>query len=69
MNIRFGHKVGIEGDDGNGDVSISKFLFVLTQLRHMLTAGDSAQMSVEYQQQPTAFVIGKPMFTATNVRQ
>ncbi len=44
-------------------------VLVLSQLRQMLSARQSAEVTMEYQQQPTASVIRKAMKSSTGVRQ
>ena len=68
LNVRFGHEVGVKGNDGNVDVSFFELQFVLTQLRHMVTARQSAQMPMKHQQQPTALIVSDLMLVADDVR-
>ena len=47
-------RTALKRHNGNPDTEPAKCAFLLPQLRQMLTAGQSSQMSVEHQQQPAA---------------
>ena len=48
-DIRHGHRSGIEGNYADFDISLVKLLLVLSQLRQMLPAWQSAEMPMKDQ--------------------
>lgn len=69
FDIGLSHKVRIERHDGDGDIPVLNFLFVLTQLRQMFTTGQSPQMPMEHQQQPAAGIVFQTMSSPVDIRQ
>ena len=53
-DIAFHKRTALERHNGDAHIEPAKSIFLLPQLRQMLTAGQSSQMAVEHQQQPMA---------------
>lgn len=57
LDIRLHERAEFERDDDHANVLPFEFRLDLPQLRQMFTAGESAQMSMEHQQQPVAGIV------------
>ena len=60
---------GLERHDDDAQAESREFALVPSQLRQMLPAGQSAEVSVEDQQKPPAPVVLQPMDSARGVLQ
>jgi len=59
----------IECHDRDLDSQTVELRFLLPQLRQMLSAGESAQMTMEYQQEPASGVLLEPINDSVGVGQ
>lgn len=62
-------KIVFEGHDRGLHSSFSKFLFMITQLRDVGPARQSAEVAVKYQQEPLSCVILKGVLDASRIRK
>jgi len=67
LDVLTGKKVIIKGDDDNPDIAPAEFRFLITQLRDVRPAGQSAKMAVEDHQQPAPGVLSQAMAAAEAV--
>jgi hypothetical protein len=58
-NVQTGKVVIFKGNDNDLDIQPVKFSFLITQLRDVRPAWESAKMAVKHHQQPAAMVVGK----------
>ena len=62
-------QTGLERDDGDLDPQSLNLVFFLPQLRQMLAAGESAEMSMKDQEQPVSGVLFQPVNRSLRVGQ
>ena len=68
-DVRLDQWTGLKGHDGNLDFQLRQFLFLLPQLRQMFATGESPQVTVKNQQQPTPCKIAQAMHLARHIPQ
>ena len=67
LDIAAGKKVILKGNHRNFHVQSVKFIFLITQLRDVRTAGESTKMPVKDQQEPDASVLLLSMKSAVTI--
>ena len=67
--ITAGKEVVLEGDYGDNCIASPEFILVITQLRDVRTAGESAEMSVKDQQKPMSPEFFEPVGIAVAVAE
>ena len=57
FNVATGKKVAFKRNHNHFHIQPAKFIFLITQLRDMRSAGESTKMPMKNQQEPTAFIL------------
>jgi len=69
LHVSQGERPGLKCYNQHLDVQGVDLIFMLSQLREMLAARQSAQMPMEHQQQPMSGVILQPMYRTAGILQ
>jgi hypothetical protein len=68
-HIGLGKKIGLKCNNGYIDLQSGQFIFLLSQLRQVLAAGQSTQVAMKHEKQPSALEIAELVFLSVRIGQ